>query len=138
MKASISFHELQQIIADKVKLGDMKIAECTFSKIDSQTVHANLKIGLLPSHLDLKIEEISGTDLHLSYSGGFGIQPLVNTLLFYVKNNPDLAFVEKRGNSNLIVHLSQIEKVKPVIDKFDVRTVSVISDALEVDGTLKI
>ena len=138
MKASISFSELQKIIADKAKIGDLKIGECTFSKLDSQTVRANLKIGPLPSHLDLKIEGVSGTDLALSYDGGFGVEPVVNALLSVVKNDPNFAFVEKRGNSGLIVHLSQIEQAKSVIEKFDVRGVSVLPDALEVDGALKI
>ena len=53
------------------------------------------------------------------------------------QKNPALSFIEKRTDDGVIVHLAQIEQAKAVLEKIDVRTVSVLADALEVDGAFK-
>ena len=129
MKASITFSELQEIIASKVKVGNI-----TMTQIDSKTVRVTYKVGFIPLHVDLKIDRIVGPDLYLSYSGN----QLIDRVLPLIKNNPALAFIEKRNDDGIVVHFSQIEQAKAVFDKIDVHDISVIFNAFEVEGSLKI
>ena len=129
MKASITFSELQEIIASKVKVGNI-----TMTQIDSKTVRVTYKVGFIPLHVDLKIDRIVGPDLYLSYSGN----QLIDRVLPLIKNNPALAFVEKRSDDGIVVHLSQIEQAKAVFEKIDVHDISVIFNAFEVEGSLKL
>ena len=129
MKASISFPELQKIIAKNVKIGDI-----TMTQIDSKTVRLTYKMGFIPLHVDLKIDRIVGSDLYLSYSG----KQLIDMVLPLIQKNPSLSFIEKRTDDGIIVRLSQIEQAKTVFEKIDVQDISVLPNAFEVDGTLKI
>ena len=129
MKASITFSELQEIIASKVKVGNI-----TMTQIDSKTVRVIYKVGFIPLHVDLKIDRIVGPDLYLSYSGN----QLIDRVLPLIKNNPALAFIEKRSDDGIVVHLSQIEQAKAVFEKIDVHDISVIFNAFEVEGSLKL
>lgn len=129
MKASITFSELQSIIASKVKVGSI-----TMTQIDSKTVRVTYKVGFISLHVDLKIDKIIGSDLYLSYSGN----QLIDRVLPLIKKNPALAFIEERDNDVIVVHLSQIEQAKMVFEKIDVHDISVIFNAFEVEGSLKI
>lgn len=129
MKASITFSELQEIIASKVKVGDL-----TMAQVDSKTVRVTYKVGFIPLHVNLKIDKFVDSDLYLSYSGN----QLIDRVLPLIKNNPALAFIEKRNDDGIVVHLSQIEQAKAVFEKIDVHDISVIFNAFEVEGSLKL
>ena len=130
MKASISFAELQNIIASQTKVGD----KISLDAIDPKTIRVTYKLGFIPLHVDLKIDRIVGSDLYLSYSG----KQLIDMVLPLIRKNPSLSFIEKRTDDGIIVHLSQIEQAKTVLEKIDVHDISVLSNAFEVDGILKI
>lgn len=129
MKASISFTELQSIIASQTKVGD----KISFEAIGPKTIRVTYKLGFVPLHVDLTIEKVIGSDLYLSYSG----KQFIDMVLPLAQKNPALSFIEKRTDDGVIVHLAQIEQAKAVFEKIDVRTVSVLADALEVDGAFK-
>lgn len=135
MKASISFPELQDILAENTK------QPISLAFIDDKTIHAsaNLSLGFIKKIVDvnLRILDITGSDLLVCYSGGFGMDTLVSMALNLVKDKIPAGLIENRGNSQLMFHLGQIEQVKSVFDKIDVRDISVLTDGIQVEGKLK-
>jgi hypothetical protein len=135
MKASISFPELQDILLEKA---DQTIS---FSSVDEKTIHVTypLNLGFIKSSLsaDMYIEEISGSDLLVQVSAGKGTETLINTALNLLKNKIPEGLLEKQPDNRFLIHLGQIEQVKPVFDAITVSDFHVLDDGLEVEGALK-
>ena len=135
MKASISFPELQSLITEKA---NQPIA---FGFVNEKTVRVTypLNLGFIKKDIsaDLIIKELTGTDLLLQLSAGFGSDTMLTTVLSILHNKIPEGLIEKRPDSHIILHLGQIEQVKSVFEKIDIRDLHVINEGLEVEGLLK-
>ena len=135
MKASISFPELQNILIEKTK------QIITFSFVDDKTVRVTypLNLGFIKKDIsaNLVIKDLIGSDLLVQLSAGLGTETLLTTVLNLVRGKIPAGLLEQRPGSHLLLHLGQIEQVKSVFDKIDVRDLHVLSDGLEVEGALK-
>ena len=135
MKASISFPELQNLITEKA---NQPIA---FGFVNEKTVRViyPLNLGFIKKDIsaDLIIKELTGTDLLLQLSAGFGSDTMLTTVLSILHNKIPEGLIEKRPDSHIMLHLGQIEQVKPVFEKIDIRDLHVINEGLEVEGLLK-
>jgi hypothetical protein len=135
MKASISFPELQSLIAD---IANQNIG---FSFLDSKTVRVTypLNLGFIKKDIsaNLTFIELVGSDLLVSVDAGFGTDTMLTTILGLLKGKIPEGLVEKRPDSRLLLHLDQIEQVKTVFDSINVTDLHVLNDGLEVEGALK-
>ena len=135
MKASISFAELQNLIIEKVK------QPISLSFVDDKTVRVSypLNLGFIKKDIsaNLVIKDLVGSDLLMQLSAGLGSDTLLTTVLNLMKGKIPQGLLEQRPDSHLLLHLGQIEQVKAVFDKVDVRDVNVINEGLEVEGALK-
>ena len=135
MKASISFPELQNIIAAKAN------QQISFAFVDGKTVRVSypLNLGFIKKDIsaNLIIKELIGSDLLVQVSAGMGTDTMVTTLLGLLKNKIRDGLIEKRPESHLLIHLDQIENVKAVFDNINIRDLHVLADGLEAEGNLK-
>ena len=135
MKASISFPELQSLIAEKAN------QNIGFSFIDSKTVRVTypLNLGFIKKDIsaNLTFIELVGSDLLVSVDAGFGTDTMLTTILGLLKGKIPEGLVEKRPDSRLLLHLDQIEQVKTVFDSINVTDLHVLNDGLEVEGAMK-
>lgn len=135
MKASISFPELQNIIAAKAN------QQISFAFVDRKTVRVSypLNLGFIKKDIsaNLIIKELIGSDLLVQVSAGMGTDTMVTTLLGLLKNKIPDGLIEKRPESQLLIHLGQIENVRAVFDNIDIRDLHVLADGLEAEGNLK-
>ena len=135
MKASISFPELQNIIAAKAN------QQISFAFVDGKTVRVSypLNLGFIKKDIsaNLIIKELIGSDLLVQVSAGMGTDTMVTTLLGLLKNKIPDGLIEKCPESQLLIHLGQIENVKAVFDNIDIRDLHVLADGLEAEGNLK-
>lgn len=135
MKASISFPELQVIIAEKAQ------QNLGLSYVDEKTVKVTypLNLGFIKKDIsaNLIIKELIGSDLLVQLSAGLGTDTLLNTLLSLIQNKIPEGLVEKRPDSQLLLHLGTIEQLKAVFENIQVNDVRFIADGLEVDSALK-
>ena len=135
MKASFSFPELQNIIAEKAN------QPISLAFVDGKTIRVSypLNLGFIKKDIsaNLIIKELVGSDLLVQVSAGLGTDTMVNTILSLVKDKIPDGLVEKRPESHLLIHLDQIENVKAVFDNVDIRDLHVLPDGLEVEGDLK-
>ncbi len=135
MKASISFPELQDILAENAKL------PISLAFVDDKTVHASavVSLGFIKKtvEVNLRVIDLTGSDLLVGYSGGFGMETLVGTALNLLKDKIPAGLLDNRGNGQLMIHLGQIDQVKGVFEKIDVRDISVLNEGIQVEGKLK-
>jgi len=135
MKASISFPEIQKLLADKAE------QSISFAFVDPKTVKVTypLNLGFIKKDIsaDLIIKELVGSDLLLQLDAGFGSDTMLTTLISLLKGKVSEGLIEKRPESHFLVHLGQIEQAKTVFEKIEVSDLHVISDGLEVEGKLK-
>ena len=135
MKASISFPELQSLIAEKAN------QNIGFSFIDPKTMSVTypLNLGFIKKDIsaNLIIKELIGSDLLVQLDAGFGSDTMLTTVMGLLKGKIPEGLIEKRPDSCLLLHLDQIEQVKAVFEKVDVTDLHVLTEGLEVEGTLK-
>ena len=135
MKASISFPELQNLLIEKTK------QPISFAFVDDKTVRVTytLNLGFIKKDIsaNLIIKELIGSDLLVQLSAGLGTDTMLTTVLSLLKNKIPEGLIEKRPESHLLLHLGQIEQLKSVFEKVDVRDLHVLADGLEVEGALK-
>ena len=135
MKASISFPELQNIIAEKAK------QQIALAFVDRKTLQVTypLNLGFIKKDIsaNLIIKELVGSDLLLQLDAGLGSDTMLTTVLSLLKDKIPAGLIEKRPESHLLLHLGEIENVKSVFEKVDVTDLYVLTEGLEVEGALK-
>lgn len=135
MKASISFPELQNLIAEKAK------QQIGLAFVDGKTIRVTypLNLGFIKKDIsaNLLIKELTGSDLLLQLDAGLGSDTMLTTVLSLLKDKLPGGLIEKRPESHLLIHLGQIENVKTVFEKVDVTDLHVLTEGLEVEGALK-
>ncbi|MBQ8959271.1 MAG: hypothetical protein IJ057_12380 [Bacteroidales bacterium] len=135
MKASISFPELQNIVAEKANQA------LSFAFVDSKTVKVTypLNLGFIKKDIsaNLIIKELTGSDLLVQLVAGMGTDTMLTTVLNLLKNKIPEGLIEKRPDSLLLLHLGEIEQVKTVFEKIDIRDLHVTDEGLEVEGALR-
>ena len=135
MKASISYLELQRLVTENTK------QPISFEQVDAKTVKVlyELNLGIINKKVgvDLKVLDVIGSDLRLRYSAGFGMDGLVGMALNMVKDKIPAGLLEEQPDRVLLVYLGQIEKMKPVFEKIDVKDINMLAEALEVSGDFK-
>ena len=135
MKASISFPELQNLIAEKAK------QQIALAFVDAKTLRVTypLNLGFIKKDIsaNLIIKELIGSDLLLQLDAGLGSDTMLTTVLSLLKDKIPAGLIEKRPESPLLLHLGPIENVKSVFEKVDVTDLHVLTEGLEVEGALK-
>ena len=135
MKASISFPELQNLIAEKAK------QQIALAFVDGKTMRVTypLNLGFIKKDIsaNLIIKELVGSDLLLQLDAGLGSDTMLTTVLSLLRDKIPAGLIEKRPESQILLHLDQIENVKSVFEKVDVTDLHVLNEGLEVEGTLK-
>lgn len=135
MKASISFPELQSIIAEKAQ------QQIRFTFVDGKTVCVTypLNLGFIKKDIsaNLIIKELMGSDLLLQLDAGLGSDTMLTTVLGLLKGKVPEGLIEKRPDSQLLLHLDQIEQAKTVFEKINVTDLHFLTEGLEVEGALK-
>ena len=135
MKASISFPELQNLIAEKAK------QQIALAFVDGKTVRVTypLNLGFIKKDIsaNLIIKELVGSDLLLQLDAGLGSDTMLTTVLSLLRDKIPAGLIEKQPESHILLHLGQIENVKSVFEKVDVTDLHVLAEGLEVEGALK-
>ena len=136
MKASISFPELQNLLLEKTQ------QPISFAFVDDKTVRVSytLNLGFFKKDIstNLIVKDLVGSDLLVQLSAGLGTEKLLTTALNLVRGRIPDGLMEQRPDSHLLLHLGQIEQVKSVFEKIDVRDLHVLNEGFEVEGVLKL
>lgn len=135
MKASISFPEIQNLLIEKTN------QSIGLDYVDGKTVRVTypLNLGFIKKDIsaNLIIKGITGSDLLVQLSAGFGSDKIIGAILGLLNGKIPEGLVEKRPDCHLLLHLDSIEQLQSVFEKIAVNDLHVISDGLELEGSLK-
>lgn len=133
MQAYITYQEIQKYISDHYAI------QVELAYINNSTLRISTKIqgwGLSKTiHVDVTIQQIIGTDLYLSYSGGLSVELVIAPLLSFIKRlTPDKTnFFQENGDHQLIVNLADIEEVKKALVLLSLNTITFEPDNICLD-----
>lgn len=111
--------------------------------VDPSTVSVSTRIQVFAFArnvgVDLKVEKLEGSILHLVYSGKFGIELLISPAISFLKRLvPEKTNLISQGTGNRVfVNLAEIDKLKAVLDKVELQSISFDETHVIVEASLK-
>ena len=133
MQAYITYPEIQKYISDHYA----KQVELAYINNSTLRISTEVQVWRLSKtiHVDVTIQQIIGTDLYLSYSGGLSVELVIAPLLSFIKRLiPDKTnFIQENGDHQLIVHLADIEEVKKALVLLSLNTITFEPDNICLD-----
>lgn len=111
--------------------------------VDPSTVSVSTKIKVFAFvknvGVDLKVEKLEGSILHLVYSGKFGIEMLISPAISFLKRLvPEKTNLISQGTGNRVfVNLAEIDQLEKVLDKVELQSISFDETHVIVEAGLK-
>lgn len=137
MEVRIKYTEIQEFILKNFQ------KEVGLAYVDPSTVSVSTKIKVFAFvknvGVDLKVEKLEGSILHLVYSGKFGIELLISPAISFLKRLvPEKTNLISQGTGNKVfVNLAEIDQLKAVLDKVELKSISFDETHVIVEAGLK-
>ena len=137
MEVRIKYTEIQEFIKKNFQ------KEVGLAYVDPSTVSVSTKIKVFAFvknvGVDLKVEKLEGSKLPLVYSGKLGIELLISPAISFLKRLvPEKTNLISQGTGNRVfVNLAEIDKLKAVLDKVELQSISFDETHVIVEAGLK-
>ena len=137
MEVKIKYSELQDFILHNFK------KEVSLAFVASSTVSLSTKIKFLgfakSIGVELCVEKVDGSNLHIAYSGMLGIELLIAPAVAFLKRLlPDKTnFITQSSTNRVIVNLAEIEPLKEVLDKVTLKSTCFDEEHVIIEASLK-
>lgn len=137
MEVRIKYTEIQEFILNNFH------KEVVLTYVDPSTVSVSTKIKVFAFvknvGVDLKVEKLEGSILHLVYSGKLGIELLISPAINFLKKLvPEKTNLISQGTgSRVFVNLAEIDQLKAILDKVELKSISFDETHIIVEADLK-
>lgn len=137
MEVRIKYTEIEGFIKKNFQ------KEVGLTYVDPSTVSVSTKIKVFAFvknvGVDLKVEKLEGSKLPLVYSGKLGIELLISPAISFLKRLvPEKTNLISQGTGNKVfVNLAEIDKLKAVLDKVELQSISFDETHVIVEAGLK-
>lgn len=137
MEVRIKYTEIQEFIKKNFQ------KEVGLAYVDPSTVSVSTRIQVFAFArnvgVDLKVEKLEGTMLHLVYSSKLGIEMLISPAISFLKKLvPEKTNLISQGTGNRVfVNLAEIDQLKEVLDKVELQSISFDETHVIVEASLK-
>lgn len=137
MEVRIKYTEIQEFIKKNFQ------KEVGLAYVDPSTVSVSTRIQVFAFArnvgVDLKVEKLEGSILHLVYSGKLGIELLISPAISFLKRLvPEKTNLISQGTgSRVFVNLAEIDQLKAVLDKVELKSISFDETHIIVEASLK-
>ena len=137
MEVRIKYTEIEGFIKKNFQ------KEVGLAYVDPSTVSVSTKIKVFAFvknvGVDLKVEKLEGSKLPLVYSGKLGIALLISPAISFLKRLvPEKTNLISQGTGNKVfVNLAEIDKLKAVLDKVELQSISFDETHVIVEAGLK-
>lgn len=138
MEVKIKYLELQDFISHKFK------KEVSLAFVAPSTVSVSTKVKVLgfakSIGVDLCVEKVDGSNLHIAYSGKLRIELLITpTIAFLKRLLPDKTnFITHNSNNRVIINLAEIDQLKGVLEKVTLKSICFEEEHVVIDSSLNI
>lgn len=131
MKATVSYQELERLVTEQTK------QPIRFYFVDNKTIKVlyPINLGFMKKDLgvNLRVLDISGTDLRVRYFTGFGMDNLVGMALNMVSSRIPEGLMEEHPDQVLLVHLEKLDRLKPFFERFEMRDLRMTEEEVVVE-----
>ena len=139
MNLKITFSELQNLVLHKTGKEILLTAKDgnTINILYHQTIHIPI-VGerLVEANVNATIDKFENGTLYLTYECPMGIELILKGILTIMKNSGIANLIETAANSQVIIHLSAIDKVQTALEYINVQSVLVEQDGINIHGIL--
>lgn len=90
----------------------------------------------MEANVNATIDKFEEGKLYLTYESSMGIELILKGILTIMKNSGIANLIETAANSQVIIHLSAIDKVQTALEHVDVQSILVEQDGINIHGTL--
>lgn len=138
MEVKIKYSELQNLILQNIK----KEVALAFVAPSAVSVSTKIKVlGFAKSiGVELCVEKVDGSNLHIAYSGKLGVELLITPVIAFLKRLlPDKTnFITQSPNNRVVVNLAEIEQLEDVIDKVALKNICFDEEHIIIESSLNI
>lgn len=138
MEVKIKYSELQNLILQNFK----KEVALAFVAPSAVSVSTKIKVlGFAKSiGVELCVEKVDGSNLHIAYSGKLGVELLITPVIAFLKRLlPDKTnFITQSPNNRVVVNLAEIEQLEDVIDKIALKNICFDEEHIIIESSLNI
>lgn len=138
MEVKIKYSELQNFILHNFK------KEVSLAFVAPSTVSVSTKIKVLgiakSIGVELCVEKVDGSNLHIAYSGKLGVKMLITPAISFLKRLlPDKTnFITQSSNNRVIVNLAEIDQLKGVLEKVTLKNICFDEEHVIIESSLNI
>lgn len=138
MEVKIKYSEFQDYILQKFN------KEVALAIVAPSTVSVSTKIKVLgfakSIGVELCVEKVDGSNLHIAYSGKLGVKLLITPAIAFLKRLlPDKTnFITQNSNNRVIVNLPEIEQLKGVLEKVTLKSICFDEEHVVIESSLNI
>ena len=138
MEVKIKYSELQDFISHKFK------KEVSLAFVAPSTVSVSTKVKVLgfakSIGVDLCVEKVDGSNLHIVYSGKLGVELLITpTIAFLKRLLPDKTnFITHNSNNRVIINLAEIDQLKGVLEKVTLKSICFDEEHVIIESSMNI
>ena len=138
MEVKIRYSEFQNYIFQNFK------KEVALAFVAPSTVSVSTKIKVLgfakSIGVDLCVEKVDGSNLHIVYSGKLGVELLITPAIAFLKRLlPDKTnFITQSSNNRVIVNLAEIDQLKGVLEKVTLKNICFDEEHVIIESSLNI
>lgn len=141
MNLKITFSELQNLVLHKTGKEILLTTqnENTLNIQYRHRVHIPI-VGerMVEINVNTTIDKFEEGKLYLTYESSMGIELILKGLFTIMKNSGTANLIETATNSQVIIHLSAIDKVRTILKYVNVQSVLVEQDGINIHGTLSL
>ena len=138
MEVKIKYSELQDFILQNFK----KEVALAFVAPSAVSVSTKIKVlGFAKSiGVELCVEKVDGSNLHIAYSGKLGVELLITPAIAFLKRLlPDKTnFITQSPNNRVVVNLAEIEQLEDVLDKVALKNICFDEEHIIIKSSLNI
>lgn len=138
MEVKIKYSEFQDYILQKFN------KEVALAIVAPSTVSVSTKIKVLgfakSIGVELCVEKVDGSNLHIAYSGKLGVKMLITPAISFLKRLlPDKTnFITQSSNNRVIVNLAEIDQLKGVLEKVTLKSICFDEEHVVIESSLNI
>lgn len=137
MEVRIEYTEIQKFILNNFH----KEVGLTYVEPSTVSVSTKIKVFAFVKNVgvDVTVEKLEGSILHLVYSGKLGIELLISPAISFLKRLvPEKTNLISQGTGNRVfVNLAEIDQLKAVLDKVELKSISFDETHIIVEASLK-
>lgn len=138
MEVKIKYSEIQDFILQNFN------KEVALAFVAPSTVSVSTKIKVLgfakSIGVELCVEKVEGSNLHIAYNGKFGVELLITPAIAFLKRllSDKANFITQSSNNRVIIDLAEIEQLKGVLEKVTLKSICFDEEHVIIESSLNI